>query len=95
MDRRDFLVGAAAASATLPGANYLAGTAKAAEPSTSARLLVGCCALSYLRYFNAGPMTMEKFIVKCEEMGVQGVEVTTDWLKSTEPEYLSSLRHVA
>jgi hypothetical protein len=87
VDRREFLLGAAAASA-LPGANYLARAANAAEPSTnsSARLLVGCCALSYLRYFNAGTMTMEKFTVKCAEMGVQGVDVTTYWLASTEPE---------
>jgi hypothetical protein len=47
VDRREFLLGAAAASA-LPGANYLAKAANAAESSTnsSARLLVGCCALS-------------------------------------------------
>ena len=96
VDRREFLLGAAA-SAAFPGSKYIPAAANALEPSTnaSARLLVGCCALSYLRYFNAGTMTMEKFIVKCAEMGVQGVDVTTYWLASTGPEYLTSLRHLA
>jgi sugar phosphate isomerase/epimerase len=101
VDRREFLLGAAAASAAasaaFPGSKYIPPAANALEPSTraSARLLVGCCALSYLRYFNAGTMTMEKFVVKCAEMGVQGVDVTTYWLASTGPEYLTSLRHLA
>src|SRR4029077_12167653 len=64
-------------------------------PSGDARMLVGCCALSFLKYFNAGSMTMEEFIRKCAGMGVHGVDVTTYWLKSTEPEYLTSLRHLA
>jgi len=58
-------------------------------------MLVGCCALSYLKYFNAGSMTMEEFVRRCTGMGVHGVDVTTYWLKSTEPEYLASLRHLA
>ena len=59
------------------------------------RMFVGCCALSYLKYFNAGKMTMEDFIVKVADLGVQGADITTYWLKSTEPEYLTSLRHLA
>jgi len=95
--RRKFLLGAVAASAALPGAKYSTAATASADVNTNngVRLLVGCCALSYLRYFNAGSMTMEKFIVKCTELGVQGVDVTTYWLKSTEPEYLTSLRHLA
>jgi L-ribulose-5-phosphate 3-epimerase len=97
VDRRNFLFGAAAASLAVPAMN-IATTASAAETQQrdgTARLLVGCCALSYLPYFNAGSMTMEDFIVKCAESGVQGVDVTTYWLKSTDPQYLTSLRHLA
>ena len=98
VDRRGFLFGAAAASVALSGVKNIEVPASAAETkqkSGSPRLLVGCCALSYLPYFNSGAMTMEDFIVKCAESGVQGVDVTTYWLKSTDPEYLTSLRHLA
>jgi sugar phosphate isomerase/epimerase len=41
-------------------------------------------------------MTMEDFFLKAvDELGVVGVDVTTYWLKSTEPAYLHSLRHLA
>jgi len=56
---------------------------------------VGCCAYSYLKYFNTGSLTMEGFLQKAVELGVHGVDITTYWLKSTEPEYLTSLRHLA
>jgi len=60
-----------------------------------ARLLPGCCAYSYGPYLGKGKMTMEQFIAKAVELGVLGVEVTTYWLKSTEPAYLASLRNFA
>jgi sugar phosphate isomerase/epimerase len=37
-------------------------------------------------------MTMEDFIIKAVELGVLGVDITTYWLKSTEPSYLAGLR---
>ena len=40
-------------------------------------------------------MTMEDFFRKAAELGVRGVDVTTYWLKSTEPAYLTGLRHLA
>jgi len=40
-------------------------------------------------------MTMEDFILKGVELGVHGVDITTYWLKSTEPSYLAKLRHFA
>jgi sugar phosphate isomerase/epimerase len=40
-------------------------------------------------------MTMEDFIVKAEELGVLGVDITTYWLKSTESTYLAGLRTFA
>jgi sugar phosphate isomerase/epimerase len=79
----------------------LAWTFKAmGEPSTkvgghSARLLPGCCAYSYASYLGKGKMTMEDFIVKAVELGVSAVDITTYWLKSTEPSYLATLRTFA
>jgi sugar phosphate isomerase/epimerase len=70
-----------------------------ARPATSAnqrpRLLTGCCAYSYRKYLEPGKMTMEDFFLKAVDLGIDGVDVTTYWLKSTEPEYLHSLRHLA
>ena len=60
-----------------------------------ARLLPGCCAYSYGSYLGKGKMTMEQFIVEAVNLGVLGVDITTYWLKSTEPAYLASLRNFA
>jgi sugar phosphate isomerase/epimerase len=59
------------------------------------RLLVGCCAYSFLKYLEAGKMTMEEFILKGVELGVNALDMTTYWLKSTDTDYLLSLRHLA
>ncbi len=40
-------------------------------------------------------MSMEDFILKGVELGVHGVDITTYWLKSTEPSYLRELKHFA
>lgn len=37
---------------------------------------------------------MDEFILKGVELGVHGVDITTYWLKSAEPEYLLHLRHL-
>ncbi len=99
MLRREFLIAAGAGAAAAPiSSGHVSAMPNAPEVSQTgnrARLLVGCCAYSYLRYFSAGSMTMESFIQKAVELGVHGVDITTYWLKSTEPEYLASLRHVA
>ena len=63
--------------------------------TTSARLFVGCCAYSYNKPLTAGTMTMEDFFRKAVELGVHGVDLTTYWLKSTDPGYLTALRHLA
>src|ERR1700674_449136 len=96
--RREFLVAAGGAAVGAPalGNAFAIPGARAAGPThPEARLFVGCCALSYLKYFNAGSMTMESFIRKAVELELHGVDITTYWLKSTEPEYLTSLRHLA
>ena len=59
------------------------------------RLLTGCCAYSYSKLLKAGKMTMEDVIRKAVELGIDGVDMTGYWYKSTEPSYLASLRHLA
>ncbi|MGA2865851.1 MAG: sugar phosphate isomerase/epimerase family protein [Verrucomicrobiota bacterium] len=96
LNRRDFLKTAGLASVSSLAGNLnaqdrSAETALAARP----RLLPGCCAYSYRAYLQNGRMTMEQFIVRAVELGVLGVDITTYWLKSTEPAYLASLRRFA
>ncbi len=66
-----------------------------ADKTKMARLFPGCCAYSYNKELRQGSMTMEEFILKAVELKVVGVDMTVYYLKSTEPEYLDSLRHLA
>jgi sugar phosphate isomerase/epimerase len=96
MPRRDFLQSAGIAAA----GSLIASPSAAAQPaeetaSVRPRLLAGCCAYSYRAYLTSGQMTMEDFLLKAVDLGVHGVDITTYWLKSTEPAYLHSLRHLA
>src|SRR6185312_14852141 len=59
------------------------------------RLFSGCCAYSYRKYLQHGPMTMEEFIEKAVSLRVDGVDMTGYYFKSTDPAYLASLRHLA
>ena len=94
--RREFLKTATLIS----GATFACkiGAAPASEEkraSSRARLLPGCCAYSYGPYLAKGTMTMEDFILRAVELGVSAVDITTYWLKSTDPAYLASLRTFA
>lgn len=95
--RRQFLKTAGAVA--LASANFTPSTgalaAARAGAETHPRLFVGCCAYSYREYLKSGRMTMEDFIRKGVELGVHGVDMTGYWFKSTDPEYLVSLRHLA
>jgi len=95
LHRRRFLeaTGLAAASAML--GNPPAGWSTESAATTHPRLLTGCCAYSYGKYLEAGKMTMEEFILKAVELEIDGVDITTYWLKSTDPAYLISLRRLA
>jgi sugar phosphate isomerase/epimerase len=95
--RRNFLVtGAATIGAGVWSDISSIPTPSQTPQSTSqARLFPGCCAYSYLKYFKSGAMTMEAFIDKAVELRSHAVDITTYWLKSTEPDYLISLRHLA
>lgn len=66
-----------------------------AQATNSARLFSGCCAYSYRKALASGAMTMEDFIRKGVELGIDGVDMTGYWFKSTAPDYLASLRHLA
>src|SRR5690348_13197098 len=65
------------------------------DAATLPRLLVGCCAYSYREALTAGAMTLEDFIHKAVELRLDGVDMTVYYLKSTDPAYLESLRHLA
>jgi sugar phosphate isomerase/epimerase len=100
IDRRDFLLAAAPAvlaSPELARASRSWTPTVRTDPGTTAapRLLTGCCAYSYSKLLGAGKMTMEDVIGKAVELGIDGVDMTAYWFKSTEPAYLASLRHLA
>jgi sugar phosphate isomerase/epimerase len=65
------------------------------DKSKLARLFPGCCAYSYDKDLRHGPMTMEDFILKAVDLRLVGVDMTAYYLKSTDPEYLHGLRHLA
>jgi sugar phosphate isomerase/epimerase len=94
LHRRNFLKSTAVAAVGSLSWTFSAHDTLADAPAgANARLLPGCCAYSYGSYLKKAEMTMEQFIVKGVELGVLGVDITTYWLKSTEPAYLASLRH--
>ena len=96
IDRRKFLQTAGAAAAIVT-ARSDAASADSDSPGGAgdARLFVGCCAMSYSKYLRNGQMTLEDFIRKGVELRLDGVDMTVYFLKSTEPAYLASLRHLA
>jgi len=93
--RRNFLIAGAATIATSNSILPICAPAESPQSANQARLFPGCCAYSYLKYFKSGAMTMEAFIDKAVELQSHGVDITTYWLKSTDPDYLTSLRHLA
>ena len=66
-----------------------------ADKSKLTRLFPGCCAYSYDKDLRHGPMTLEEFIRKAVDLRLVGIDMTVYYLKSTDPEYLYSLRHLA
>jgi sugar phosphate isomerase/epimerase len=90
IDRRRFLL----SSASLASAAASSGV-PATPTANNPRLFSGCCAYSYRKYLQHGPMTMEDFIEKAVSLRVDGVDMTGYYLKSTDADYLASLRHLA
>ncbi|MGH9616513.1 MAG: sugar phosphate isomerase/epimerase family protein [Acidobacteriaceae bacterium] len=65
------------------------------DDSKMPRLFAGCCAYSYNKALRKGAMTLEDFIHRAVQMRLDGIDMTAYYLKSTDPEYLDSLRHLA
>jgi sugar phosphate isomerase/epimerase len=90
---------AAGASLTLPGRLLSKDDPPARNSNASAaempRLFVGCCAYSYRKYLEHGPMTMEDFVRNAVGLRLDGVDMTGYYFKSTEHDYLAGLRHLA
>jgi sugar phosphate isomerase/epimerase len=96
MQRRDFLKTAGLVTVVPLAWSAAAAGDPAGDTGTARpRLLPGCCAYSYGPYLRNGRMTMEEFILKSVDLGVLGADITTYWLKSTDPAYLAGLRRFA
>ncbi|HEV2500532.1 MAG TPA: sugar phosphate isomerase/epimerase family protein [Terriglobia bacterium] len=105
IQRRKFLkvAGAAATAATagLAGGSAILAAQSDGAPQTAGsqakmpRMFSGCCAYSFRKYLQHGPMTMEDFIRKGVELKLDGVDMTGYYFKSTDPGYLGGLRHFA
>jgi sugar phosphate isomerase/epimerase len=100
--RRKFLKTVGLGALAGAGASWLGSPAAMASPvdadidrSKMPRLFSGCCAYSYDHALRQGTMTLEDFIRKAVELRLDGVDMTAYYLKSTDPEYLDSLRHLA
>lgn len=101
LGRRKFLQGAVVGAAGA-GVDLLARSAALAEPadtnpyeSKMPRLFSGCCAYSYGAALTHGQMTLEDFILKAVDLRLDAVDMTAYYLKSTDPQYLTGLRHLA
>ncbi|HET6385985.1 MAG TPA: sugar phosphate isomerase/epimerase family protein [Armatimonadota bacterium] len=53
---------------------------------------LGCAAYSYRDALSSGKMTLEQFVDRCAAMDMDGVELTSYYFPSTDPEYLRSLK---
>ncbi|MGH9406022.1 MAG: sugar phosphate isomerase/epimerase family protein [Terriglobia bacterium] len=98
--RRQFLRGASASalagvSAAFAVAAPQSEQAENGSVSKMPRLFSGCCAYSYRKYLQHGPMTMEDFIRNAVKLRLDGIDMTGYYFKSMDPEYLASLRHLA
>jgi sugar phosphate isomerase/epimerase len=56
---------------------------------------VGCAAYSFRQYLQSGEMSLEGFICKGYEMGLDGVELTSYYFPTTERGYLRRLKRAA
>ena len=56
---------------------------------------LGCMSLSYKDEFGAGKLSLEEFIERAYGLGLDGIDIHTRALTSTEPDYLRSIRMMA
>lgn len=53
---------------------------------------LGCAAYSYRQALQSGALTLEAFVDECARLGLDGVELTAYYFKSTEPVALQELK---
>ena len=53
---------------------------------------LGCMSLSYHKEFSAGDLDLEAFIDRAHELRLDGIDIHTGSLASTEPDYLRGIR---
>jgi sugar phosphate isomerase/epimerase len=53
---------------------------------------ISCCGYSFRQYLKDGGMSLEDFLDKAVEMGIDGVELTAYYFPTTETDYLSKLK---
>ncbi len=58
-------------------------------------LKLGCMSLSYKDEFGSGTLNLEGFIERAYQMRLDGIDIHTRALDSTEPEYLRKIRMLA
>ena len=58
-------------------------------------LKLGCMSLSYKDEFGSGTLNLEGFIERAYQMRLDGIDIHTRALASTEPEYLRKIRMLA
>lgn len=102
LDRRHFLRAAGACVLGGSAIEPLRSSVTSAMPddtrparSRIPRFLSGCSAYSFRKQLMSGQMTMEDFILSAVDLRLDGVDMTVYYLKSVEPTYLESLRHLA
>lgn len=96
MPRRQFLKSAIAATFAASGPASSTASAQALTPQAPpARLRVGLCAYSYREQLTKGGMSLDGLFAKAVELGVDALDMTVYYLKSTDPAYLEGLRHLA
>jgi len=92
LDRRRFLT-----AASLGAAAALANGALAVQPldrTHDSRIKLSCCAYSLRKYLQGKDrsMSLEDFIAKCVEWGLDGVELTSYYFGESTPEYCHQLK---
>ncbi|MGC8833688.1 MAG: sugar phosphate isomerase/epimerase family protein [Armatimonadota bacterium] len=53
---------------------------------------LSCCAYSFRQYLQSGQMTLEQFVRKCADIGLDGVELTAYYFPTTDEAYLHRLK---
>lgn len=53
---------------------------------------LSCCAYSFRQHLQTGQMTLEQFVRKCADMGLDGVELTAYYFPTTDEAYLHRLK---